>query len=97
MSLESILINICSFLEGLVRGPRLELRRRCVLFSVYVVCLRLGFTQVWAVEINRSAFLLVFEDQPPPPPFFLSFTIYLVSQHCRKLLLHFYWKYYYSF
>lgn len=54
---------ICSFIEGLFR--RLILRPRSVglLFRkvFMLLCLHFMFLQIWAVEINRSAFLLVFE------------------------------------
>lgn len=53
-------------------------------FSAYVVCYIWCFGSRLA-EINRSAFLCFLKTSPlPQPPFFLSFTIYLVSQHCRN-------------
>lgn len=55
-------MNVSGFIEGLVRGLKLGLRHLSVLFSVYVVCLHLVLSHIWALEINRSVLLLVFEE-----------------------------------
>lgn len=55
---------ICSFTEGRpAQEADIEAKKWRATFqkSIYDACLHFMFAHIWAVEINRSAFLLVFE------------------------------------
>lgn len=92
---ERVLTNIWSFIEGLLRRLELGLRQLSVLLSIYIVYLHLIFFDFgMAVKsIGKLFFWFLKASLPPPLSFFLSFTIYLISQQCRKLNYVFAGKY----